>query len=355
VQAAAQNARQTETARLRLAQTLLLGADLAMRQKDPSRALSLLQAYDQSVTGLSNAADLTLEGNKIRVQALLDTGQVDQATEQVQKLAAANSTAAAPFVQSVLNRLSERSEAARRENNHEETAKLSAARASLTGYLVEWANNNKDPKIQQELPTYKMHHANTIREAAALQEPGEKKTAMLKDATARYDEVKRSPGVSLQTALNADFGIGVIQYELGNFDEASKSLGALVQSRKLGSPLVQESDAGVTRFRDNEFYWEAMGKWLRSNINIAKRDPGDTRSQQMLAAAKQTLRGLYVTNGARTGGTRWRELFEEMRNDPDVLAGWTPGTAVQEASPTTGPSTAPAAPVAPVAAGTVGR
>jgi hypothetical protein len=64
-----------------LVRTLLLAADLARReQKNPQRALQLLNGFESSVTDLPNADQLVNEAMYIRVQSHMAAEQYTQAT-----------------------------------------------------------------------------------------------------------------------------------------------------------------------------------------------------------------------------------------------------------------------------------
>jgi hypothetical protein len=145
---------------------------------------------------------------------------------------------------------------------------------------------------------------------------------------------------------NIAFNLGLAQYDLGNYDEASKALGTLIFAGKLGGPTIIETVGGEDRAKDNDAYWEATYKWIKSNLAVAKAKPEDPTSAKILDAQKKMVRELFITNGiARTGGQKFTEEFDGLRKE--LIPDWVPGSI---AAPTTAPTTNPAAEPPPPAA-----
>ena len=346
-----------------------LGADLAMKQNQPDRALKLLESYDQAVKAMPGAADLLLEGDRIRVPAYLGTNQLDKAVALVQKLAAANPNETAPFVQQVLNRLDKDFAVAQQAQKKDEMAAISAGQASLTKYLVEWAASSKDEKVKADLPKYKLYEANQTRRAGSLQVDEAKKKQILKEAVASYEAVRRdmdaqlrelaqkkmtaearkTASAGIQGAMNsATLGIGLCQYDLGDYNAARDALGTLIAGGKLGSEKSPVVEAGETRYVDNNTYWEAMYKWLDCRLKTAK--PGTKDGDAEIAATRDTLRNVYINNGLAAGGDFAPQLAELRKT---ALGAWVPGNTAPApaATPAVSPGAPPAPATQPVAAG----
>jgi hypothetical protein len=129
-------------------------------------------------------------------------------------------------------------------------------------------------------------------------------------------------------------GIGLIAYDLGDFAEAQRRLGRLLTDRKLGTPTIaQQDESGQTKIVENDQYWEATLKLMRSNLALAAASPNDAGAAAAKAETVNYLKQLYVRWGRDVGGKRWSPEFEKMRAefipdfDPNALAVETPATA----------------------------
>ena len=97
----------------------------------------------------------------------------------------------------------------------------------------------------------------------------------------------------------------MIQYDLGNFTEAQQRLARLLADGKLGSALIDVDENGQTQTIDNDAYWEAVLKLIRSNLNL-KAEP---ENQQNF------LKSQYIRWGAHVGGAKWKAEFEKLRQE----------------------------------------
>src|SRR5206468_1164086 len=77
-------------------------------------------------------------------------------------------------------------------------------------------------------------------------------------------------------------GIGLISFDLGDYAEAQKRLGQLLTDRKLGTPTLAVEENGQTKIVENDQYWEATLRLMRSNVLLAAANPSDEKA----AAAK---------------------------------------------------------------------
>ena len=127
----------------------------------------------------------------------------------------------------------------------------------------------------------------------------------MENALKIYESLRSRPEGANDPSLM--LGMGLVYYELGNFDEARKHLGPLVAERKLGTPKKEIVEDGQTKFIDNDQYWEATYKLLHSNTVAAKDDA------EVMGNTKQYLGRLYIQWGDQVGGNNWKAKFEELR------------------------------------------
>lgn len=351
VQAQLPASKSPESLKFRLAYATMLGADLAIRQKQAPRALQLLEGFENQIAGTSTAAALGQEASRVRVNAYLATNQLDKAQAEVQKLAASDPKGSAFLVSEVLKRLDKDYEAAEKAGDTQAMEQISAGQAGLTGVLANWAASSTEPEIKKLALDYKVYDANMKRRAGTRQKDPELKAKFIRDALAQYAAVReaaKQPGNALSAGTDSTvaFNTGLAHYDLGEFDKARDALGTLIFAGKLGGPFLDASEGGETRLKENEAYWEAHYKWLRSREAAAKADPGNATLAKDLGAAKNTLRSLFITNNTRTGGQKWAAEFDALRKEwiPD----WVPGTAAAT-QPSTQPTADPATPPPPPA------
>jgi hypothetical protein len=119
------------------------------------------------------------------------------------------------------------------------------------------------------------------------------------------------------------YAIGLLNYELGNYEEASAKLGRLLTDRKLGMPRTPVTREGETVLEDNPQYWEATYKLYRSNVERAK-DPATPNAAKLMDETKGGLKLLYIREGDGVGGARWRPQFEQLRKQ--IIPDFTPKT-----------------------------
>jgi hypothetical protein len=125
------------------------------------------------------------------------------------------------------------------------------------------------------------------------------------DPASGIDPTQPDPQVSL--------GIGLICYDVGDYAEAQRRLGQLLLDRKLGSPTTSIQENGVESTIDNDAWWEATLKLLRSNFELAKAPNADAPALEARKQSETYLKQLYVQWGAKTGGKKWHTDFEKLR------------------------------------------
>src|SRR5262249_31974387 len=155
----------------------------------------------------------------------------------------------------------------------------------LSGFLVDWARNNPDPNINKFTYRYSVFDAATKHLAADLETDPAKRKAGLQAALKLYQSLESPESAALyQATLNpgsseakahepdpaVSLGIGLIAYDLGDYAEAQKRLGALLTARKLGTPTITvEQNGGESKTIENDQYWEATLRLMRSNVALA--------------------------------------------------------------------------------------
>lgn len=324
-QAAAAAASQEERQRYQLlqVQTTLMSADLANRvQNNPQQALQILQGFEQAVAGLPREQQLLGDALFVRVDAYMDLGQNTQATEAlVNLLNTREGSEGAQIIYDLLQRLNQDFEQARADNNREEMRELASARAQLTGHLVTWAAENKDPTIRDYTYRYRVFDADSQRQAAVLVDDPDEKRRLLEIARERYLQLLTPQAVAEYRktieGTNADpdapdpvvsLGLAQVAYDLGDYRTAQPLLTRLIADRRLGPPKILRGDDLV----DNDQYWEAMYKLFRSNLALAESDP---QYANLREETRQRLAQFYVMQGESVGGQRWGEAFNQLRKE----------------------------------------
>jgi len=262
----------------------------------------------------------------MRVQAYMSLGQHDEATASLVKLLAARSGGeGASIVYTLMQKLNEDFDLARQDGDGSRMRLVARNRARLSGFLVEWAKNNSDENIRHYAYRYSVFDAATKQLAASLEEDPTAREAALREALTLYRQLESPENVALyRTTLDeksaadpkypdpqVQLGIGLISYDLGDYADAQRRLGQLLIDRKLGSPTSVVEENGIERTVENEQYWEATIELLRSNVELAKKNPAaGTRDQ-----SARYLKELYIRWGAQVGGKKWHGQFEELRKE----------------------------------------
>ncbi|HEY7090923.1 MAG TPA: hypothetical protein VH518_22695, partial [Tepidisphaeraceae bacterium] len=302
-----------------LVRTSLLAADLARReQKDPQRALQLLGNFEDSVKGLPNADKLVNEAMYVRVQSYMAQEKYTDATQELVKLLNKTEGAqGAQIVYNLLEKLNADFDRAQAAGDRDAMKRLAKNRAQLSGFLVNWAANNKDPNISKFTYRYRVFDAETQRRAAELEDDARIREAGMKTALQRYQALQTPENLTLyknsldpQSAADPNlfdpqvtFGISLIQYDLGDYQQAAAGFSKLLTSRKLGTALITSSDSGEEQITDNDQYWEAILKLIRSNQKLGTG----------IEEAKSYLKQQYITWGDRVGGKKWKSQYDALR------------------------------------------
>jgi hypothetical protein len=317
--------------------TLLLAADLARReQNDPKRTLARLQNFESVAAGLPNEKELLGTALYTRVQAYMALGDSNSATQTlVTLLKTRPGGEGAAIVYKLLQKLNEELDQARAAGERARMKQLANNRAQLSGFLVDWAKNNPDPNIRKFTYRYSVFDAATKHLAADLEEDPAQRKAALQAALALYRRLESPESAALyQATLEANspeakaheadpavaLGIGLITYDLGDYAEAQKRLGTLLTGRKLGTPTITVEQNGESKQVENDQYWEATLKLMRSNVALAAANPSDAAAQAAKTETVNYLKQLYIRYGREVGGKKWSPEFEKLRKEiaPEV-------------------------------------
>jgi hypothetical protein len=335
---------QTESNKFRLAYSTLLGASFAIQDKQPTKALQLLANFDAEAAGVARQSDQLLQrATFYRAQAYMADKKLKEATTEVVKLSAKSPDAAKDLATSLLDQLGKDFDRQQANGQTAEMGETAANEANLTNFMVSFCEKSTDPKIHSLTPEYQLYDAKMKLNAGNLASDADR-TQKLNDALNAYLKIKQLR----PDDTNAAFGVGLAQFALGQWAEASATLGTLLRDGKLGGPQVPETDkvTGEQRLKDNSAYWEAKYKWIKSNVEQAKTLPNDPTMVKVLAGARQSLKDDFIAYQDSTGGDKWAPQFLELRKevvpdfDPHALAK-TPAS-----NPATPPTSAPVAPAA---------
>lgn len=327
--AAANNDQDKLRYRSLLVRTTLLSADIARREQDnPQRTLDLLSNFEQQAQGLPNEQELLSSVLFSRVQAHMALGQNSDATATlVQLLKTKSGGEGAAIVYNLLEKLNDDLDRAREAGNIDEMRSLASNRAILSGFLVDWAKNNEDPNVNRYTYRYSVFDAATKQLAAELEQDPARKKEGLNHALELYTALQSPENVQLykqtidpKSGEDPDYpdpqvslGIGLIQYELGNYAEAQQTLGQLLTDRKLGSAFVtSQAEDGSIQTAENDRYWEATLKLLKSNMALAQRDEAQN---ELITESENYLKRLYIRWGDQVGGQKWGNAFAALREE----------------------------------------
>ncbi|MDB5304930.1 MAG: hypothetical protein JWM97_2479, partial [Phycisphaerales bacterium] len=337
--------------RAKAVQATLVLADLArIEQKDPKRTLSVLEGFDQMVAGLPGEKEM-LRGSQIaRVNAFMALGQSSEATQELRKLLEkAQGDDGIGLVRMLLEQLDK--EYAKADLVHNEAAMRQTAKdeATLTGYLVDWSNpkTQKDPKVSQYFYGYAVYDARTQRQAGTLVEDAAERQKLLTQALERYKNLQtkdmhdlyiNQPAIKKKIAdgkldpkdsdSSVEAGLALTEFDLQDYKGARDLLDSLLAQKKLGTPTIEVVENGETKVKDNDLYWEATYKLLKSSIELDKGDP------KLLAVDTKGLKNILIRGGIPE---RWQDEFEGLR------AEWAKDFHPAGGTATTQPATAPAA------------
>lgn len=330
--AAEADPRRKTVEQMRLAQTRLLGADVALHdQKDAERATSLLADFEQTSKGLANQNDLLGEVLLIRVQAYVQLGKVSEAIDQLVRLAQQNPNGAGQIVFNLLQKLDEQVTAAEAANKTETIADLERNRAMLTPFLVKWASTHPNPDIKKLTYTYSVFDADTQRRAAELTADATKKKQLLDASLKRFQQLATPDFVQQYVAtLPAEkkakakydpqviIGLGRVYFAEQDWTDSRLQYALLFRDKVLGTgSITTVNAAGGYDTKDNPSFWEAMYRLIRCNLNLNENVDG----------MKQLVKEQMLVYGDDLGGQRWKKEFDQIKSELHIEPTAAPVTA----------------------------
>lgn len=313
-----------------LASTLLIAADLArVDQKNPQRALQLLEGFEQMIASLPNAEVLRNEALQIRVPALMAAGKNTEATTQlVDLLKATGGERGQAIVYALLRKLDDDLDNAVTSGNADLMKEIARSRAALSGFLVTWAKDNADPNIKKYTYNYMRYDADAKHRAADVETDASLRKRGLAEALDLYKNLESPENLELYRATlpegtsanRAHYdpavwrGIALVSFDLDDYTEASRRLGKLLQDGRLGSAQMETIENGERIVVDNDDYWEGIYRLIASNVKLNANVEGQ----------KDFLKQLYIKWGDRVGGRKWKKemaaLQQELIPDFDAKA-----------------------------------
>jgi hypothetical protein len=280
---------------------------------------------------LPNDKSLLGEALYLRVQSYMQLGQSADATRELVKyLDTVQGGQGAQIVFNLLTKVNEELATAQEQKDTPRIRQLARDRAVLSGFLVDWAAKNKNPDIQKQTYTYRRFDAASKQLAASTEENPAQRKAGLEQARQLYRDLLSEANVAAYRATidpasrvnPADpdpqvlLGLGLVSYDLQDWNSVRENLGPLIFGRKLGTPTMEVERDGQLTLVDNEQFWEARYKLIKANAELAKQDPSFD-----IASTKSDLARLFTTWGLQgVGGKRWNARFNELRTEllPDL-------------------------------------
>ena len=304
--------------------TLTIAEVAAGEQNDPQRTLKALEQFEAEVKGLPGSQEMLNRALFLRVKSLMGAERYDEATRAlVGLLEKSGGQQGQEIVFDLLSRLNEDFGEAEAAGDAKLMSTLAQNRARLSGFLVEWARTNKNPDINKRLYSYSVYDAESKLRAGTLS----KDPKQLQEALSAFQKLRSPEMVDLYRREaagnpkidpayphpNVLLGLGLAAFELGDFKLSQESLGKLVVDRKLGSAKLEKVDekTNESRYVDNENYWEAWYKLLRSNVELYKKNKADADAVAAYESAKSGLKRLYVQGDV--GGQKWKAAFDALR------------------------------------------
>jgi tetratricopeptide (TPR) repeat protein len=350
--------------RSRIAIVTLTQAELAASGEKPDwqRVLKTLTGFEKRSAGVDNEAALNKKVMELRVASYMQLKQFNKAADELIALLKREPGGRAEgMVLGILQRLEDDYDRSVAEKDAAAAKQVLSNRADLSGFLVKWASESKDPNITKNLYVYKVYDADSQRLYGTVLEGAERK-AQLEKAMAAFEALRQPNEVAAFKAMVEDrkkenpnlkinpdepdpgvaLGMAKTSYDLGDWKTAATELKRLRSAGRLGARSIPQNDpkTGETKIVPNEQYWEAMAKYYTSTQKWAAAEPENGDAQKELEAVKTLLRRDYVAGVDDVGGTKWRESFGTLRKElvPDLDV-----EQLRKASPATQPTPEPVA------------
>jgi hypothetical protein len=323
----------SDTARSILVGTKLAAADLALReQHHPQRAIDLLTNIEPQIAQLPDPGPRMSQMLLIRVQAYLALGKYADSTNELVQLAQRDRQHAGQIVFDMLQNLDDQLDKAQAAGDTARVRDAARNRAQLTGFLVDWAKNNPDPRIRKYAYGYSVFDAEVQRFAALQETDPKSRQAGLEKALARFNALDTPQGFEQFKATRTPeqlareqphydpavrLGLARTEFDMGQYQQSRAAFLDLLNDRQIGAAVkyatVKDATGATQQLAiDNNDYWEAVYKLI---VSVEKlNDPAD------LEKVKNYLRRQYVQWGPHVGGTKWKQQFQELHDQliPDM-------------------------------------
>jgi predicted negative regulator of RcsB-dependent stress response len=323
--------------RAKAVQSTLVYAQLARtEQKDPKASLKTLENFESLVKGLPGEKGLLSEALFERVQAQMDLAQFDQATALlVDLLNKTEGNEGMGLVRQLLEELDQQFQKADIAHDNDKMRTIARNEAQLTGFLGDWAKNNKDPNISRFYYAYEVYDARTKRLAATLTDEPTERRKLLEETLKLYQNLQNPAMHELYVKTldakkiasgdinpkdpdpSVQIGVAFTDFELGDYKPAQSILGDLLANQKLGPPTLVEPSPDGVKTKVNDLYWEATYKLLKSNAEIARAN----KDKSMMDNTVRGLKNILIRGGIPV---RWEDEFESLRKD--IAPDFTPAT-----------------------------
>ena len=289
-----------------------IAADLTRRElKDPAKSLQILDGFENKIAGAKDPQRAHVSALQIRINDFMDAGKIDQATQTLVTLLATDETQGQGLMFDVLKTVGHDMDNAKGAGDVTELKKLAQDQAQLSGFVVDWATKNKDPKVQAQLGQFQLFSADSKREAAELTDDPQTRQKQLDEALKSFQGLlDKDPD-----NLAAQQGVGLVQYDLQHYQQAVDALSPLITNKKVGDPVEVVTVNGAEQIIENTQYWEANYKMLRSLVELARQNPNDPQAQKYLSDANSYVGTLYILNGKKTGGKTYHDDFEKLKTE----------------------------------------
>ncbi|HEX4793558.1 MAG TPA: hypothetical protein VH370_07200 [Humisphaera sp.] len=326
-------------------QSTLVYAKLARtEQKDPKASMQTLADFDSLAKGLPREKELLSEALFERVQDQMALGQFKEATDiLVDLLNKTEGTEGMSLVRQLLDQLDQQYQKADIAHDQATMRAITRSEAQLTGFLSDWAKNNKNPSIQKYYYAYVVYDARTKRLAGAMSDdPAEKKnlleqtlkiyqsllTPQMHDLYVKTLDPKKITSGEIDPKdpdASVQVGLAFTQFDLSDFKGAQATLTDLLANKKLGPPNLVENTPEGLKTKVNDLYWEATYKLLKSNSEVAK----SAKDAAAMTNTQRALKNILIRGGIPD---RWQDKFESLRQEiaPDFSVA---GLATQPAKP----------------------
>ena len=121
-------------------------------------------------------------------------------------------------------------------------------------------------------------------------------------------------------------------FDLGDYQTARDQLDYLLLNKKLGTPQAEVIDekTGEARIKDNDLYWEATYKFIKSAHEVSKGYP------KLEDVVVRNLKNILIRGGIPE---RWQDEFEGLTKE--IAPGFNPGILAAPQKPATPPATRP--------------